>query len=66
MELEQTKNAQINEIKAQNQLEIQTLKRQNSSAHDLFEQEIRKLKDLLDKKDSDVSEQIHKYKRFSS
>lgn len=32
----------------------------------MFEQEIRKLKDLLDKKDSDVSEQVHKYKRFSS
>jgi hypothetical protein len=50
-EIEQVKNAQINEMKSQYQIEIQTFKRQNSSSQDVYEQEIRKLREQLDKKD---------------
>lgn len=50
-EIEQVKNAQISELKTQFQLELQTVKRQTVGSHEIYEQEIRKLRDQLDKKD---------------
>lgn len=41
-EAEASKNNQIMELKSQYQLEIQSIKRQNSSAQEIYEQEIRK------------------------
>jgi len=37
-EIEHIKNNQINELKSQFQVEIQTVKRQTSSSHDVYEQ----------------------------
>lgn len=42
---------QISELKSQNQLEIQSLKRHHLSNNEKYELEIRKLKEYNDKKD---------------
>lgn len=65
-EVEHIKNAQINELKAQHQLEQQTHKRQGDASRDLYENEIRKLRDQLDKKDYELSETVNRLKRLSS
>jgi hypothetical protein len=48
--VEHIKNQQINELKSQYQIELQALKRQGTSSQDIYEQEIRKLREQLDKK----------------
>lgn len=65
-EVEHHKNAQLNELKSQFQLEIQTVKRQTSSTTDVYEQEIRKLKEQLDKKEYEMNDTMNRLKRFSS
>ena len=50
-EVEHIKNNQINELKQQFQIEVQAVKRQSGASYEIYEQEIRKLKDQLDKKD---------------
>ena len=65
-ELEQVKNAQINELKSQFQVELQTSKRQSTSTQDVYEQEIRKLREQLDKKEYEMSDTMNRLKRFSS
>lgn len=65
-EIEQVKNAQISELKTQFQLELQTVKRQTVGSHEIYEQEIRKLRDQLDKKDYEVGDAVNRLKRFSS
>lgn len=65
-EVEHLKNAQINEVKSQFQLEVQTIKRQTSSTQDVYEQEIRKLKEQLDKKEYEMNDTMNRLKRFSS
>jgi hypothetical protein len=37
-EIEQIKNSQINELKSQYQIELQTMKRQNVGSHEIYEQ----------------------------
>ena len=64
--MEHLKNAQINEVKSQLQLEVQTVKRQTSSTQDVYEQEIRKLKEQLDKKEYEMNDTMNRLKRFSS
>ena len=56
----------INDLKSQNQVEIQSLRRQNASAQDVYEQEIRKLRDQLDKRDYENNENLNRLKRLSS
>ena len=56
---------QINEIKNQQHLEIQTLKRNNLSNAEKYELEIRKLKEYCDKKDYEVSDLKMKIARIS-
>jgi hypothetical protein len=53
-------------MKSQFQVELQTVKRQSSSSHEVYEQEIRKLRDQLDKKDYEMSDTMNRLKRFSS
>jgi acyl transferase domain-containing protein len=65
-EVEHLKNAQLNELKSQYQLELQTFKRQNTSSQDVYEQEIRKLREHLDRKDYELSDTVNRLKRFSS
>ena len=65
-DIEHIKNAQINEIKSQYQAEVQAVKRQTSSSHDVYEQEIRKLREQLDKKEYEMSDTMNRLKRFSS
>lgn len=65
-EVEHLKNAQLNELKSQYQLELQTFKRQNTSSQDVYEQEIRKLREQLDRKDYELSDAVNRLKRFSS
>ena len=60
------KNTQINEIKSQFQVELQAVKRQTSSTTDVYEQEIRKLKEQLDKKEYEMNDPMNRLKRFSS
>ena len=60
------KNTQINEIKSQFQVELQAVKRQTSSTTDVYEQEIRKLKEQLDKKEYEMNDTMNRLKRFSS
>lgn len=64
--MEHVKNAQLNELKSQYQLELQTFKRQNTSSQDVYEQEIRKLREQLDRKDYELSDAVNRLKRFSS
>ena len=47
---------QINEIKNQQNLEIQNLKRNNLGNAEKYELEIRKLKEFIDKKDYEISD----------
>ena len=42
-EVERARAMQINEIKTQHQLDLQSMKRQNVSGQEVYEQEIRKL-----------------------
>ena len=65
-EIEHIKNSQINELKSQYQIELQAVKRQTVGSQDIYEQEIRKLREQLDKKDYDLSDTINRLKRFSS
>ena len=65
-DVEHMKNAQINELKSQFQVEIQSIKRQSSSSTDVYEQEIRKLREQLDKKEYEMSDTMNRLKRFSS
>lgn len=46
-EVERARAMQINEIKAQHQLDLQSMKRQNVSGQEVYEQEIRKLREQL-------------------
>ena len=64
--MEHIKNAQINEIRSQCQIEVQTIKRQTTSSQDIYEQEVRKLREQLDKKDYEMSDTMNRLKRFSS
>ena len=65
-EVEHIKNTQINELKTQVQIEVQTLKRQTAASQEVYEQEIRKLREQLDKKDYEMSDTVNRLKRFSS
>jgi hypothetical protein len=49
-DIEHIKNAQLNEAKTQYQLEIQAIKRQTVSTQEIYDQEIRKLREQLDKR----------------
>ena len=64
-EIEHTKNLQINEIKNQQHLEIQTLKRNNLGNAEKYELEIRKLKEYCDKKDYEASDLKMKIARIT-
>lgn len=46
-EVERARAMQINEIKTQHQLDLQSMKRQNVSGQEVYEQEIRKLREQL-------------------
>lgn len=50
-ELENVKNLQINEVRTQCQVELQNIKRQHGNSLDVYEQEIRKLKEILDRRE---------------
>ena len=65
-EVEHIKNAQLNELKSQYQLELQTFKRQNTSSQEFYDQEIRKLREKLDRKDYILNDAVDRSKRFSS
>ncbi len=65
-ESEHTKNAMVNELKSQYQIELQSFKRQNTSSQDIYEQEIRKLREQLDKKEYELNDSVNRLKRFSS
>jgi chromosome segregation ATPase len=54
--MEHLKAAQISETRSQLHAELQSLKRQHLSNTELYELEIRKLKDLLERKDYELEE----------
>ena len=56
----------INDLKSQHQVEIQSLRRQSGSAQDVYEQEIRKLREQLEKRDYDNTENVNRLKRLTS
>lgn len=65
-EVERIKNSQIQELKAQFQLEIQGVKRQSQSTQEVYEQELRKLRDSVEKKEYEINEFANRLKRISS
>ena len=65
-QVQHLKNTQINELKSQFQVELQAVKRQTSSTNDVYEQQIRKLKEQLDKKEYEMNDTMNRLKRFSS
>lgn len=65
-EVERIKNSQIQELKAQFQLEIQGVKRQSQSTQEVYEQELRKLRDSVEKKEYEINEIANRLKRISS
>ena len=60
------KNNQIQELKSQFQLEIQAVKRQSGSTQEVYEQEMRKLREVSEKKDYELSEMANRVKRLNS
>jgi hypothetical protein len=42
------------------------MKRQTTSSQEIYEQEIRKLREQLDKKDYEMNDALNRLKRFSS
>lgn len=65
-EVEKIRNMQIGEIKSQHQIQIQSIKRQSSTSHEVYEQEIRKLKEQLEKKQFENIDTLNRLKRLSS
>ena len=65
-EVEHSRSITINDIKSQHQVELQALKRQNHTSQDVYEQEIRKLREQLEKRDYDNTENINRLKRLTS
>lgn len=64
IELQQVKNIQINDAKTQMSQEIQNLKRGNLNSLESAELEIRKLKDICDSKEYEISELTLKFNRY--
>jgi hypothetical protein len=54
--VERVKNLQINEIKNQQNMELQSIKRNSLGSAEKYELEIRKLREFCDKKDYEVSD----------
>jgi hypothetical protein len=65
-EVERIKNSQIQELKSQFQLEVQGIKRQSQSTQEVYEQELRKLRDSVEKKEYEINEIANRLKRVSS
>lgn len=65
-ELEHLKAAQINETRSQLHVELQNLKRQQLSNTEMYELEIRKLKDLLERKEYEIEESKNRVNRAYS
>jgi hypothetical protein len=64
-EVEHMKNIQISELKNQNHLEIQNLKRHHLGNNEKYELEIRKLKEYCEKKEYEISDINMKLVRLS-
>lgn len=54
-EVEHSRTLLVSDLKGQHQVELQALRRQNATAQDVYEQEIRKLREQLEKRDYDNS-----------
>ena len=65
-ELELKKNNQISELRSNQQVESQGLKRQINQIESSSEHEIRKFKEQLEKKERDIDDYINKLKRLTS
>ena len=65
-ELEHLKAAQINETRSQLHVELQNLKRQHLSNTEMYELDIRKLKDLLERKEYEIEESKNRINRAYS
>ena len=65
-EIEQLKAVQINELKSQFQLELHSSKKNQSTSQDVYEGEIRKLREQLQRKDFELNEYINKMRRVTS
>ena len=59
------KNMQISELKNQNHMEIQNVKRINLSNNQKYELEIRKLKEYCEKKEYEISDLNMKFVRLN-
>lgn len=57
---------QISELKAQHQLDLQTFKRQSVTGQEVYEQEIRKLREQIEKREFENSDTLNRFKRLSS
>lgn len=64
-EVEHAKSIQLNEIKNQHHSELQHIKRANLNSCEMYELEIRKLKELIDKKDYEYGDLNAKMARFN-
>ena len=64
-DIEHMKNMQISELKNQNHLEIQNLKRHHLNNNEKYELEIRKLKEYCEKKEYEISDLNMKLVRLS-
>lgn len=64
-DVEHMKNMQISELKNQNHLEIQNLKRHHLNNNEKYELEIRKLKEYCEKKEYEISDLNMKLVRLS-
>lgn len=64
-EVEHVKNIQISQLKNQNHLEIQNLKRHHLSNNEKYELEIRKIKEYCEKKEYEISDLNMKFVRLN-
>ena len=65
-ELERLKNVQIADARSQLSTELQVLKKQHLSNTEMYEIEIRKLKDLIERKNYEIEEQQIRLERVFS
>lgn len=65
-EVDRMRAQQISELKAQHQLDLQTFKRQSVTGQEVYEQEIRKLREQIEKREFENSDTLNRFKRLSS